>query len=297
MVDPPTPFRWSGPRAIFAHLVFFRKSYVSHSYNLFLLSIFPLLVQLASSPSPSNKSPIHVYLPHNDIGQLDHILEFPKKGYALKENPKAFTAFHEGRLIFQRLADKFWPGPVLIYLATTTQSSVPAPLLQKQETLSSNNYIAFRCPSHPLTVKVVRQIRRRQPAEKPLVMVGACIAKQEEPDEFGQPLLYEAKDVAQQFAQMPTTTLALEQQPSQSSIQVLHGEEKREIFSVPTCQFQDEWLECWIVQETRTVVLKGKSQRMLPELQHLLRAAPAKNRVVQSVLCQWKVVDQREKEI
>jgi hypothetical protein len=246
-----------------------------------------------------------VYLPHNDIGQLDHILEFPRKGYALKENPKTFSAFHEGRLIFQRLVDKFWPGPVLIYLAT--QSSVPVPLLQKEETLSSNNYIGFRCPSHPLTVKVVRQIRRHQSAEKPLVMVGSCIAKQEEPDDiFGQPLLYEAKDVAHQFAEMPTTTTPVlaemmeqqqQQQPNQSSIQILHGEEKREIFSVPTCQFQDEWLECWIVQETRTVVLKGKSQRMLPELQHLLRAAPTKNRVVQSVLCQWKVVDQREKEL
>jgi hypothetical protein len=145
----------------------------------------------------------------------------------------------------------------------------------------------------------LRQIRRHQSAEKPLVMVGSCIAKQEEPDEFGQPLLYEAKDVAHQFAQlqMPSTVEQQQQQPRQSSIQILHGEEKREIFSVPTCQFQDEWLECWIVQETRTVVLKGKSQRMLPELQHLLRAAPAKNRVVQSVLCQWKVVDQREKEL
>lgn len=290
------PFRWYAgsfqEHYSFAHLIFLRKS------------SFSLLVQLASSPSPANKSPIHVYLPHNDIGQLDHILEFPRKGYALKENPKACSAFHEGRLIFQRLADKFWPGPVLIYLAT--QSSVPTPLLQKQESLSSNNYIGFRCPSHPLTVKVVRQIRIRhhhQLAEKPLVMVGSCIAKQEEPDEiFGQPLLYEAKDVAQQFAQMPTTTTACademeqpQQQPSQSSIQILHGEEKREIFSVPTCQFQDEWLECWIVQETRTVVLKGKSQRMLPELQHLLRAAPTKNRVIQSVLCRWKVVDQREK--
>lgn len=282
----------------FAHLIFFRKN-------------LSTLVQLASSPSPANKSPVHVYLPHNDIGQLDHILEFPRKGYALKENPKAFSAFHEGRLIFQRLADKFWPGPVLIYLAVTnTQSSIPAPLLQKQETLSSHNYIGFRCPSHPLTVKVVRQIRRsKKSAEKqPLVMVGSCIAKQEEPDElFGQPLLYHAKDVAHQFAQMPTTTTTLAdvvvddqpQPPNQSSIQILHGEEKREIFSVPTCQFQDEWLECWIVQETRTVVLKGKSQRVLPELQHLLRAAaPAakNNRVVQSVLCQWKVVDQREKE-
>jgi hypothetical protein len=252
---------------------------------IFLLS-FVRSVQLAS---PSSR--VHVYLPHTDIALVDKLLEFPKKAYALKQNPDASSSFHEGRLIFQRLADQLWPGPVILY--SQLHSGAPDALVQRATTSSNTGpvttqFVGFRCPSHPLSVKVVRQIHT--PRSEPMVMVGLPLSRRKTSTE--EVLLFKATDVAYQFAQMALPSFPTEYQPK-ASIHILQGEDKREIFSVPTCEFQDHWLECWIVQESRTVILKGTSQRKLPQLEHLLRTAPTKNRVVQSVMGQWKVVDLR----
>ena len=295
-----------------------------------------------------------MYLPHDNVGKVDQFLDFPKKAFALKQNPKAFCAFHEGRVIFQRLADQFWPGPVLLYLQPHTPSLVPRALLLEQNGQHQNGdhftpnkpFIGFRCPSHPLTVKVVRQVHDQDERRSAPVMVGSPVMAAPVPPETVPSassltpdnnsnitdsnkntnkniinnsnsgsttdfrLLCRAKEVSLQYAQMvqpshhgpatiattttTTTRTAPCNTPNQSCIQVLQGEEKREIFAVPTCQFRDEWLECWIVQESRSVVLRGKSSRTIPQLQQLLHMAPTKNRVVRSVLGQWKVVDQRE---
>jgi hypothetical protein len=101
--------------------------------------------------------------------------------------------------------------------------------------------------------------------------------------------LLRAKDVTCKLAESETLHM-------DSKVEVLHGEERREIFTVPTCQFRDEWLECWIVPEKRSIVLKGKSSRdVIPQLKEVLRNTTGNNRIISSVLQHWKVADFREK--
>lgn len=227
-----------------------------------------------SVKSVSSCSSVHVYLQHHNINQLlDKLLDFPKKAYATKQNPEVCSYFNESRVIFQRLADQFWPGPVLLYLSP--QSFAPDSLLQKSYT--NKKYVGFRCPSHPLTVKIIKQVH--QEAREPVVLVGSPVQRLESK-------LLKANDVNAKYSGI----LA----PQNSVIQILQGEEKKEIFAVPTCQFQDEWLECWVVAEKRTIVLKGKSKRgVTGPIKQMLRNSSSKNRVKLSVLKHWKVVDQR----
>lgn len=219
-----------------------------------------------------------MYLQHHNIKLIDQLLTFPKKAYATKQNPKVCSSFNESRLIFQKLADQFWPGPVRIFLPP--QSFAPDGLIQMN--FSKHKFIGFRCPSHPLAVKVLKQVN--QEAGEPVVLVSAPIVHH-----CASTLT--ARDVASKLLQNST------QLPCDTMIEILNGEERKEIFTVPTCQFKDEWLECWLVPEKRTIVLRGKSKRdVIPQLREVLRSTTnQKNRIISSVLQHWKVADQREK--
>jgi hypothetical protein len=217
-------------------------------------------------------------------------LFFPKKTYAIRQNPDDVARFNESRIIFQRLADIFWPGAVIIYLQP--ESSAPSLLIHSAAFLPTTNindrdnvdgngnvcqqYIGLRCPSHPLTVKILKQLQ--QECSDPMVLVGS-VAQQEGTS------MYKAKNVVYNFAKMSHVD---------SKVQVLNGEERREIFAVPTCEFQDDWLECWIDAKTRTVTLKNKSKAAVGRNikgHHMLRETNTKNRVIRSILHYWKVAD------
>lgn len=231
--------------------------------------MFPDTVKIiASAPS------VHIYLQHQNIKQMDKLLDFPKKAYATIQNPNVRCTFNESKYLFQKLADHFWPGPVHIYLSP--QSFAPDGLLRAN--FCTKKYIGFRCPSHPLAVKILKRVY--QNSLEPVILAGS-------------PILHEgikitrAKGVASKLFQLPEVHL-------DSKVQILHGEERREIFTVPTCQFQDEWLELWIVPEKRTIVLKGKSKRdVIPQMKEVLRNTSEQNRIICSVLQHWKVADHR----
>lgn len=234
--------------------------------------------QLDRLKAISSSNCVNIYLQHHNIQLMDQILKFPKKAYATKQNPNVCCAFNESRLLFQKLADQFWPGPVHIYLPP--QSFAPDGLIQMN--FSKRSFIGFRCPSHPLAVKVLKQVYQ-QAGGTNAVLFGAPIVR-------GGETVLSAKDVASKLLQNPTML------HSDSVIEILHGEERREIFTVPTCQFKDEWLECWLVPDKRTIILRGKSKRdVIPQLREVLRGTTNKNRVICSVLQYWKVADHREK--
>lgn len=252
----------------------------------------------------SNES-LHVYIPHHNIRLLDKILDFPKKKYALKRCPDNIANFNESRVIFQRLADLFWPGACVIYLSP--ESGAPQGLVQ-QPTISGKSgrdrektYIGFRCPSHPLTVRVQKQLQL-DASQGPLVLIGSSVREGpgsgetiEGPIEgysssdssvsLSTPPLLKAKDVIRKFHESFSGL--------DSTVRVLQGEERKEIFAVPTCQFQDVVLECWIDASSRTISLRGKSTRTV-QAQHVLTSSSTKNAVLRSVLQHWKVVDERD---
>lgn len=342
----------------------------------------------------SSSASVHVYLHYHNIQQIDQLLSFPKKAYATKQNPKVCCAFNESRYLFEKLADQFWPGPVQLYVATSATSlaqegsasssvDVPDGLLHKN--FRNREFIGFRCPSHPLTVKTLKEIRSHHSQSQLKdggdvnqknnhkhaspniiqsgVLVGAPVyhprANTLSHSRSQRPpiLLTRAKDVTHKFIIQQRASIAAavasgkvpetgeivsstntescddvpgvghplaRSLPCYSRIQVLHGEERRERFAVPTCQFQDEWLECWIVPDVRVVLLRGRSDRdVTPQLKAVLRGVEAsggntpqspnlgspvasprrksstssshKQRIIDSVMQQWKVADQRIK--
>lgn len=243
----------------------------------------------------SSRSSVHVYMTHQNIRHLDKVLFFPKKTYAVRQNPNDVAKFNETRIIFQRLADIFWPGAVILYLQPESfvphglvHSSATAPIRSnksnstsdKNDTGNRQQYIGFRCPSHPLTVKILKQVQ--QECSDHVVLVGS-VAQEEGSS------MFKAKEVAHSFSKNLSQL--------NSRIQVLNGEERREIFAVPTCEFQDAWLECWIDSKTRTVTLKNKSKAAVGRNikgDRILRETNTKNRVIRSILHYWKVVDLTE---
>lgn len=222
----------------------------------------------------SSSSTIHVYLQHDNVQQIDRLLEFPKKIYALKQNPGARSSFNESQTIFRMLADQFWPGPALLYLSP--QSYAPRNLVKKS--CLEKGFVGFRCPSHPLTMKTLKQFNRE--AKEHFVLVGS-------PVQSMNSKLLTAKDVNEKYSDC----FAMDD----TSIQILQGEERKEIFAVPTCQFEEEWLECWIMAKERTIMLRGKSQRdVLGLIKQMLRNCKSKNRIKRSVLQHWRVLDERK---
>jgi Telomere recombination len=237
---------------------------------------------------------------HQNIRHLDKVLHFPKKTYAIRQNPNEVAQFNETRIIFQRLADIFWPGAVILYVQP--ESLVPHGLVHRtaadataentgnnDDTQNSSNdrissaagqhqYVGLRCPSHPLAVKILKQIQ--QDCSDPSVVLVGSVARQDGSS------MFKAKDVAH--------NLGSNLSHLNSRIQVLNGEERREIFAVPTCEFRDEWLECWINSEARTVTLKNNSKAAVGRHirgHHMLRETNTKNKVIRSILHCWKVVD------
>lgn len=249
---------------------------------------------------------LHVYVPHQNIQLLDKLLDFPKKKYALKRCPNDIANFNESRVIFQRLADLFWPGACIIYLSP--ESHTPSGLVQNQVVHGNSGqtglkqYIGFRCPSHPLTVRVQKQLQQSS-THCPLVLVGSSVreglaigetiegtiegyssSSDSSVSLTSSPLL-KAKDVIRKFGESISTL--------DSTVRVLQGEERKEIFAVPTCQFEDVVLECWIDATARQITLKGRSKRAV-HAKHVLTPSNTKNIVLRSVLQHWKVVDERD---
>jgi tRNA A37 threonylcarbamoyladenosine synthetase subunit TsaC/SUA5/YrdC len=81
--------------------------------------------------------------------------------YAVRDKETSVVAqvcsFSETHQVLQRLSSKLWPGPVLIYVALDTESTV-SPLLQTER--SNVAYVALRSPCHPLAVKVCQEYER-----------------------------------------------------------------------------------------------------------------------------------------
>lgn len=259
-----------------------------------------------SVKSAASNEVLHVYLPHQNIQLLDTLLDFPKKKYALKRCPNDVANFNESRVVFQRLADLFWPGACIIYLSP--ESDAPSGLVQKHAVAGKNGqidvkpFIGFRCPSHPLAVRVQKQLQQAS-SHGPLVLVGSSVregsaigetiegtiegysSSSDSSVSFASSPLLKAKDVIRKFGESMSSL--------DSTVRVLQGEERKEIFAVPTCQFEDAVLECWIDAPARQITLKGRSQRTVHG-RHVLTPSNTKNVVLRSVLQHWQVVDERD---
>jgi len=194
---------------------------------------------------------------------------------------------NESRQVLQKLSQKYWPGPIQIYLSlkdelVQSEYTIPSSLLQSApfetttDAAHTNKYLPLSCPSHPLLGRVLTEVHTKYDNE---IVVGC-------------PTPYtSARDVCDKY----TSHL--------NELHVLFGEDQRELFHVPTCRFGRECgISLWIDSDSRIVYIVGnKSEDMVtlsPEVleQVLLSMTNPKNvqqRVVCAVLRKWKIVDKR----
>lgn len=225
--------------------------------------------------------------------------QLPERNYAFRKDGKILSlhSFSESMQVLKRLAAKVWPGPVVLHVAIPPPSRASSPSVSSVSSSpiltstaaptttttantttkdGSQQYLALRCPCHPLSVKVFQEYYRSEDD----VLVGMALSRS---------------------SSYVTNAGRIASGPSA----VLHGEEELEMFAVPTCEYGQPWpVTVWIDEERRTIVIRRREDcsveqssgrpALTPEslMQALLTnksKMTKKDRVVAAVLSKWVV--------
>jgi len=236
-----------------------------------------------------------------------------KRPYAIQQKDVATSEsspvvfFSEAEEVLRRLAMKFWPGPMIIYANTENKSLLP--LASKKD---NSNYVAISSPSHPLAKRILREgYSSMKLGDTNRVLVGSLsCGGSSSTTTNGSYYLTKASDVSRRVA----SKFAYSSEDNNKHVaHVIDGEETRELFSVPTCQYgQPCPSSLWIDEPSRTLYIRGKDtfgdiakDMSEDSLKKLLLLASQCNttyenqtytdKVVSAVLFKWKVVDERPK--
>ena len=249
-------------------------------------------------------------------------------------HPSAIATFNETIQVIRRIAPKVWPGPVILYV------QISQPVAGLSVTVGSSgeqcytseskvqHYLALRMACHPLTVKVCKEFYQQQSSPPPSPGLRPKASPDSPPSllrSTSSSSLLSVLSASQVLVGFPlrdngsSYVTTAEQVTDSATTTVLNGEERREIFAVPTCERgQPCQVSVWMDADRRTVRVqrtrrKPRSQskaeqRMSPDsvmggdfisessLTQSLRGTNLKpknavDRVIQAVLLKWKVIE------
>lgn len=217
--------------------------------------------------------------------------------YAVKESGGGSSppaCFHEGEEVLKRLSRQLWPGPTTICLRVPDDTiKLPTEIVVS---FRGERYLRLMNPSHPLAVRLLKEMGD----SRIVVGVPACLKNGH--------FITSAIDACRHFLSQP---------PSEKIIHVLNGEDRRELFSVPTCQYKEPYCSSLLVDDRErivhicgrkdlegsfsenslTKVLFANSRESSPSFSpEKTQSKSNRNRVVTAVMRQWRVVDQRTDE-
>ena len=206
--------------------------------------------------------------------QVDHLVDWKQSLYAMKRpdgNATRPVRLNEAQQVLQRLAQRYWPGPMPIYM-NAPSTRLPEELLVKAPFESTTMFAPLSCPSHPLTGRVLAEVHATQ---QDVVVIGTATTHTT------------ARDVCTSSSS------------STKSLHVLFGEDKRELFSVPTCHFGRQCgVSLWIDAHDKTVHICGDSREdmvhvSIPTIQNVLLgvSTDTRTRLIAAVLLKWKIVN------
>jgi hypothetical protein len=268
--------------------------------------------------------------------------QFPKRPYALSSKQDNFVTvvhrWNESMHLLRKLAARLWPGPVVLHVAVPQPEPWTIPR-------GGVHYLTLRCPCHPLAVRVGQECRRRlsitennnnnnKEEEEEVLLLGiplvlgtttfTCTNATANEDANSHATSTESTTTTSLPPQSYMTTAEHVVKAKQADA-VLNGEDRREIFAVPTCEHGQPWpVSIWIngpnrvvtirtnkstnlgafssTTTTCTTILPSQQQQVLPitltavGIKHALFKMPAaktpKERVILSVLSKWKVVEE-----
>jgi hypothetical protein len=176
------------------------------------------------------------------VATMERMLSFPQKPYAIQEKDgKAASppvVFSEQKEVLRRIAKKFCPGPIIIYLnAKDSWPSVPL------HSVDGVKYLGISNSSHPLTNRLLKEVSSedRVVVAKPTFRNNGAHIK----------YMTNAHDVCAHYSSQSTIV-------NKQTVHVLNGEDKRELFSVPTCHYKEPYkYSLWINDSIRTVFIRG----------------------------------------
>ena len=208
-----------------------------------------------------------------------------------------YCKLSEGREVFERLAEAFWPGALTIMAKTTwkcvgenhrllfhssldNSATVSTNESKMAATTSMSMYVGIRCPSHPLAQCILKEAKvpifaitaYNSDTSKPLLQ--AVHVRDMYSDRIGDTndsnsteLLSDnenvlIRDMDEYESSLSSTSLL--------PMYVLNGEDKREIFTVSTCELAGESTVIKI-DETRNAVIILR-EGVGPSKEHLKRA-------------------------
>ncbi len=164
-----------------------------------------------------------------------------------------YCKLSEGREVFERLADAFWPGALTIVANATWKSMGENHKLLFEASKKATAFrLGIRCPSHPLAQCILKE-------SKTPVFVA-----ENSHDLFSAKDVFKEQVLAKKHS-FPDSdpTLGLDDFDSGSDkepsiLYIVNGEDKREIFTVPTCDLAGEPTVVEIDDEHNRVIIVKK---------------------------------------
>lgn len=209
--------------------------------------------------------------------------QMPEHKYAFRRKDRTIVSLHsfsESMQVLKRVAAKVWPGPVVLKVASQPRSPPPSPTSVALPTIQTpstkpttdDSYLTLRCPCHPLAVKVSQEFYNN------------------------------ADDLLVGIALLQDNDSHVTQASAVTNMTVLNGEERLEIFTVPTCEHGKPYpVSIWMDETVRQVRIRGCSSFSSPQhltcesiLQaiHVPKGKTHRDKVIQAVLQKWNVVQE-----
>ena len=211
--------------------------------------------------------------------------------------------FNENMEVLERLASKLWPGPILIRLGLSSSNpwtrspfvveSRPPRIEEENEPHNNSsaafykNFITLRCPRHPLAVKARKDVA----ANENCLLVSLPI--HHSPQTTGE-------DHVQQQQQNSELAFCTRARQVAARMAVLDGEDCREVFHVPTCEYGRPCESIlWLDGRQRLVTVQSASPDICNKsmVQAALRHFASKNTgnkkermLTQAIISKWRVV-------
>jgi len=260
--------------------------------------------------------------PNIDCPKLD---KKPTNSDESKKETYPTAVLSEGSAVFARLASAFWPGPLVIFAPARHESSsfkkddgLPNSILIKintscnkgnSEKSSSDEhlYIGLRCPSHPLSQRLLTE------TGVPLVAFTAKIqcGDNENPDNGRGSSDTTSTDISSSSTAttdpfFPTKASHIKNsEPNGSSttdntiiFHCIDGEDKREMFAAPTCELSMPSTIVCIDESNRTInVVRNGAVINAQDIENSLKTRfhggkknHTKSQILMGLLSKWKVV-------
>ena len=208
------------------------------------------------------------------------------------------TKFSEGEAVLERLVSAFWPGPVVIFAparlkaASDGSPTLPLDVLVKVKAASDTVekcYVGLRCPSHPLAQRFLREAKTPVVSFSTISNTRVCSSA------------FDVQTALQSCARPPHI---IGRGCRKLTVLCINGEDKREIFAVPTCELGCPSTIVLVEEETRHLhVLRNGAKITAYDIKNALRKSVVKinvntrgeaekrrNQIVRAVLMKWKVV-------